>query len=732
MSKGQSTPQNESDQIDAILAARHDNPFAFLGPHPLEGASASVVRIFRPDVERVSVIPESGKPVEATRIHDDGFFVATVSSLEQGQAYELELTAGAKTWKERDPYAFGTLVGDQDIHYFGEGTHRHLYRVLGAHRRELDGVTGMHFALWAPNAKRVSIVGDFNDWDGRVHPMRRRVELGVWEIFLPAVGYGAHYKFEMLGADDRLVLKSDPFAFFSQNRESTASMTYDLDAYQWSDAEWMKARPKRTPWRDPMSTYEVHLGSWARMPDEGDRPLTYLEMAERLPAYVADLGFTHVELMPVTEFPYDPSWGYQVGSYFAPTSRYGTPDEFRVLIDAFHAHGIGVILDWVPAHFPKDESALSRFDGTALFEHEDPRLGEHPDWGTLIFNYGRNEVRNFLVASALFWLREYHIDGIRVDAVASMLYLDYGREEGQWLPNSEGGRENHDAVHFLRDLNRTCYHECPGIVIAAEESTAWPGVTQSADHGGLGFGFKWNMGWMNDYLEYMSKEPVHRKYHHNEATFSLVYAWDENFILPLSHDEVVHGKGSLLSKMPGDGWQCFANLRLLYSWMYLHPGKKLLFMGSEFAQGAEWNFDASLDWHLLEHPDHLGIQKLVKRLNELHRSCPQLHVDDFEPSGWEWLEANAAEDGIFAFLRLGPNDQPLVCALNVTPVPRKFRLGVPSAGPWQEVFNSDDLAFGGSGVVTADARPAEAVDWQGFEQSVEWTIPPLGAVVLSG
>ncbi|MGI8601667.1 MAG: 1,4-alpha-glucan branching protein GlgB [Verrucomicrobiales bacterium] len=620
--------------------------------------------------------------------------------------------------------------GEIDAAVTGAGQHRRLYEVLGAHGKRVGDKEGFSFAVWAPNARRVSVVGDWNGWDGRVHAMQKDWATGVWHLFVPGVAAQSHYKFEIEDAHSALRLKSDPFAFFSQHSSQTASITWDIGRYRWNDEAWQAQKRAANPWREPMSIYEVHLSSWARQAEDG-RPLSYLELADALIDYVADLGFTHIELLPITEHPFDGSWGYQVTGYFASTSRHGTPDEFKEFIDRAHQRGLGVILDWVPAHFPKDDHGLARFDGTALYEHKDPRQGEHSDWGTLIFNYGRDEVRNFLLASAQFWLREYHIDGLRVDAVASMIYLDYSRAPGQWLPNYLGGRENLEAISFLRELNRACHNEEPGVLMIAEESTAWPGVSRPIDHGGLGFGFKWNMGWMHDTLDYFAREPIHRKFHHGEATFSLLYAFNENFILPLSHDEVVHGKRSLLGKMPGDRWQQFANLRLLLAWMWTHPGKKLLFMGGEFGQWREWSENRALDWDVLLGAEHSGLQRFVRQLNRLYREEPALHLLDHEGSGFAWIDADRAEESVFVFRRHAPDARELIIAINATSVVRRgWQIGVQESSHWREILNSDEEIYGGSGVVNAGVLPAQLRPWHSHSASIQVTLPPLAAIVL--
>jgi 1,4-alpha-glucan branching enzyme len=618
-----------------------------------------------------------------------------------------------------------TRLVDIDLYLAGEGRHERLYEKLGAHVTD----EGVSFAVWAPNAQKVSVVGEGNNWDGRINPMTERGVSGIWETVCVDAPEDALYRFEITTRDGHLLLKSDPFAFATETPPGNASRIF-RSRYEWGDAAWLERRRATEAFRGPMSIYEVHLGSWRRTLD--NQTLGYRDLAEQLGAYAKEMGFTHVELLPVMEHPYSGSWGYQVSGYFAPTARFGNPDEFRAFVDELHRQGLGVILDWVPAHFPRDEWALARFDGTALYEHEDPRRGAHPDWGTLVFNFGRNEVRNFLLANALYWLREHHADGIRVDAVASMLYLDYSRRAGEWIPNAHGGREDLEAVAFLQQLNEVVYGREPGVVSAAEESTAWPGVSRPVYLGGLGFGFKWNMGWMHDTLGYFEHEPIHRRFHHHELTFSLVYAFSENFILPLSHDEVVHGKGSLVDKMPGDRWQKMANLRALYAYMWAHPGKKLLFMGGEIAQWREWNAETSLDWHLLEERDHQGVQSLVRELNRVYRDTPALWEIDFEPAGFRWLEPNDAAQNVLAFARIGTDrDRPLVCVCNLSPVPRYgYRLGIPVEGRWLEVLNTDSTYFGGSGEGNLGVVEAEPLPWHGQEFSAELTLPPLGVVWL--
>jgi 1,4-alpha-glucan branching enzyme len=716
-------------ELELVLARDHPNPHHVLGAHEVDGGVA--IRVHRPDAVAVRALPERGEAVELERIHPGGLFEGVVRSASLPLRYRLEVEyANGNTFVLDDPFRFLPSLGELDLHLAGEGRHEELYAKLGVHLRELDGVAGAAFAVWAPAARSVSVVGDFNGWDGRLHPMRSLGSAGIWELFVPGLEPGANYKFEIRTQSGGLLLKVDPYAFATEVPPKTASVVFRPE-HEWGDRAWLAGRTATDLWGSPMSIYEVHLGSWRLNPLEGNRSLTYVELADELADYVLDLGFTHVELLPVMEHPFTGSWGYQVTGYYAPTSRYGSPDDFRVFVDTLHRRGLGVVLDWVPAHFPRDEWALARFDGTALYEHADPRRGAHPDWGTLVFNYGRNEVRNFLLANALFWLREYHADGLRVDAVASMLYLDYSRKAGEWVPNVYGGREDLDAIAFLRELNTVAHGAVPGVLMAAEESTAWPGVSRSTDMGGLGFGFKWNMGWMHDTLDYFHREPVHRLHHHNQLSFGLIYAFTENFILPLSHDEVVHGKGSLLSKMPGDRWQQFANLRSLYGHMWAHPGKKLLFMGGELAQEQEWSHERSLDWHLLERVDHGGVQALVRDLNRIYRDEPALWEADYEPTGFRWLEANDASWNVLAFARFSADgSRCLVCAGNFSPVPRHgYRIGLPRGGRWREVLNTDAAAYGGSNVLN-DVVDAEETPWHDQPFSAAVTLPPLGVVWL--
>jgi 1,4-alpha-glucan branching enzyme len=717
-------------ELDLIARREHPDPHHVLGAHPSNGGV--VVRAFRPAAERVVARVDGGEPIQLEQSHPAGVFEAQVDGAELPFRYELEVSyPDGNTFTLQDPYSFPPTVGELDMHLVAEGRHEEIYERLGAHVRELEGVTGASFAVWAPAAKAVSVVGDFNGWDGRLHPMRSLGSTGIWEIFLPGVEAGAAYKYEILTQSGEIRMKADPFAFATQHPPRTDSVVF-RPRHTWGDARWMERRRASSPYEEPVSIYEVHLGSWRRSALDGNRSLSYAELGEELAAYVTDMGFTHVELLPVMEHPFSGSWGYQVSGYFAPTARYGAPDDFRAFVDRLHQAGIGVILDWVPAHFPRDDWALARFDGSALYEHEDPRRGAHPEWGTLIFNYGRNEVRNFLLASALFWPREYHADGLRVDAVASMLYLDYSRAEGAWVPNEHGGNEDLDAVSFLKELNEVIHRREPGIVSAAEESTAWPGVSRPTYLGGLGFGFKWNMGWMHDTLDYFQRDPVHRRFHHHQLTFSLMYAFTENFVLPLSHDEVVHGKGSLYGKMAGDRWQKLANLRSLYAYMWAHPGKKLLFMGGELAQETEWSHERSLDWHLLEDAGNAGVQAVVRDLNRVMRSEPALYERDFDPGGFWWLEANDAANNVIAFARASKDgSRVLVCAANLAPVPRPdYRLGLPRAGRWREAINTDSSFYGGTDTGNLGGVEAEPVGWHEQPFSAEVTLPPLGVVWL--
>jgi len=710
--------------LQLLIQARHHDPFRYLGRH--DDGTQSTLRVYRPHCRQIT-IKESEQML--IRLEGSDLFQWTGAAVELPEHYRLEcLDEDNISRLIHDPYAFAPSISDYDLHLFGEGRHLHAYNFLGAHVMSVEGVQGVRFATWAPNAERVSVIGDFNHWDGRTHPMRSRGGSGVWEIFIPDLGAGTIYKYEIRNRDSGQVgQKADPYGQGSELRPHTASVVQTSD-YEWQDAGWIARREEQHWLHHPMSVYEVHLGSWQR--DEQGQFLNYRELARRLVEYVNRLGFTHIELLPVTEHPLDASWGYQTVGYFSPTRRFGEPDDFRWFVDHCHQHGIGVLLDWVPAHFPRDQHGLAYYDGSALYEHADPRRGEHPDWGTLIYNYGRNEVRNFLISSAIYWLKEFHIDGLRVDAVASMLYLDYSREGQDWLPNIHGGNENLEAIDFIRELNSVTHGQHPGTVVLAEESTAWPAVTRPTSMGGLGFSMKWNMGWMHDTLVYFSKQPVHRSYHHDQLTFGLLYAFTENFVLPFSHDEVVHGKASMLYKMPGDEWQRFANLRLLYTYMFAYPGKKLLFMGCEFGQGSEWNFDQTLDWYVLDYPGHQGVQKLVGDLNRLYRERPELYRHDFEYNGFEWIDCHDAHQSIISFLRKD-GDRFLVVILNFTPIPREgYRIGVPRAGRYQEILNSDSQYYHGSNLGNGAGIHSEPTPWMGREHSIALTLPPLAAVVL--
>ena len=716
-----------SPQVWAVVEARSHDPFAYLGRHELEDGSI-VVRAFKPNAEKVCLL--SGKEkLSMPRIEGTDVFelIWKKGNFDTDYRFQIENSEG-HGWEEEDVYRFSPFLGEIDLHLMGEGNHFEKYKVLGAHMREHEGVSGVSFAVWAPNASRVSVIGNFNHWDGREHCMRLRGTSGIWEIFIPSLCESEVYKFEIRTQTGELLEKTDPYAQQMELRPNTASVVHNSKKYVWNDAGWMKDRPQTQAADQPMSIYEVHLGSWRK----GDSDyLSYRDLAHQLVEYCQWMGYTHLELMPITEYPFDGSWGYQVVGYFAPTSRFGTPDDFRYFIDHCHQHGIGVFLDWVPAHFPKDSHGLARFDGTALYEHEDPRLGEHKDWGTYIFNFGRNEVRNFLIASALYWLDEFHMDGLRVDAVASMLYLDYSREEGEWLPNKFGGRENLDAVEFLKQFNCLVHERHPGAVTMAEESTSWPMVSRPTYLGGLGFTMKWNMGWMNDTLDYFENEPVHRKYHHHQLTFSLVYAHTENFILPFSHDEVVHGKGSMPEKMPGDDWQKFANLRLLYAYMMTHPGKKLQMMGLEFGQWPEWNEDVSLAWDQSNFMPHRGLQLMMRDINHVYKETPALYELDFDPQGFEWLECDDAEQSLLSYVRRDKNGGTVVVVLNLTPVPRyDYCLGIFEAGFYQEILNTDAGTYGGSDMNNAGGVMSQKVGSMGKEHSITFQLPPLSCVIF--
>jgi 1,4-alpha-glucan branching enzyme len=733
-------------QIDAVVAGRHADPFAFLGPHPEDGSWA--VRFFIPWAAEASISLNppaiDGKSLSAAKVTDavklrpEGFFEAKWPSNQTTApapgSYKIQgRTHYGEPFELYDTYAFPYLLSEFDLHLMGEGRHYDTYDKLGAHLVTLEGVAGVNFAVWAPSARRVSVVGDFNHWDGRVHPMRARGSSGIWELFVPDLTEGAIYKYEVIGPHGNMLpLKADPYAFRAELRPNTGSVVANLETYRWKDFDWLDHRSKKNWLDSPISIYEVHLGAWRRVPEEHYRWLNYRELGDQLIPYVKDLGYTHIELLPIMEHPYDGSWGYQTLGYFAATSRFGTPAEFMEFVDRCHQAGLGVFLDWTPAHFPRDTHGLSQFDGTHLYEHSDPRQGSHPDWGTLVYNYGRNEVQNYLISNALFWLDKYHIDGLRVDAVASMLYLDYSRNQGEWIPNEFGGRENLHAIAFVKRMNEVTHEKFRGILTIAEESTSWPSVTRPTYLGGLGFSLKWNMGWMNDTLKYFSSDPIHRKYEHNKLTFSLLYAFTENFLLPFSHDEVVHGKSSLLHKMPGDFWQQFANLRLLLAYQYGHPGKKLLFMGQEFGQHDEFSEARSLDWHLLQYEPHRGIQQLVTDLNKLYAAEPALHQVDFEWQGFEWIDANDSDNSVLTFLRHGRSPEDLmVVVVNATPVVREgYRLGVPNAGYYKEVLNTDAAHYGGSNVGNAGGQHASDVPSQSKPHSLVLTLPPLAAVFM--
>src|SRR6266700_131068 len=708
------------DELDRLVDGAHHDPHSLLGAHPT-GDGRTVIRTLRPEANRVTAVVDGVRtPLEP--LHG-GVFGGVVDGAPTD--YRLEVVYGEQSFTVDDPYRWLPTLGEVDLHLIGEGRHENLWQVLGAHVRSYDTpggkVTGTSFAVWAPSARGVRVTGDFDYWSGRGFPMRAMGSSGVWELFVPDVGDGAHYKFQVLGADGVRREKADPMAFATEVPPATASVVFTA-GHEWGDADWLASRATTELHTSPMSIYEVHIGSWRQ-------GLSYRQLADELVGHVRETGFTHVEFLPVAEHPFGGSWGYQVSSYYAPSARFGSPDEFRYLVDRLHQAGIGVIVDWVPAHFPKDAWALARFDGTPLYEHADPRRGEQPDWGTFVFDFGRREVRNFLVANALYWLEEFHVDGLRVDAVASMLYLDYSRKEGEWLPNEYGGRENLDAVAFLQAVNATVYRRVPGVVTIAEESTDWPGVTRATHLGGLGFGFKWNMGWMHDTLDYISHEPIHRQYHHHEMTFSMMYAYAENYVLPISHDEVVHGKGSVLHKVPGDRWQQMATVRTLYAYMWAHPGKQLLFLGQEFAQCGEWSEGRSLDWWRLDAPDHRGVARLVTDLNRVYRETPALWSQDTDQAGFGWIDADDVGGNVYSFLRYGSDGSILACVANFSPVPHEqYVLGLPKAGRWDEVVNTDADVYFGSGVgnfggVTAGDEPSH-----GHPASARMRVPPLGAL----
>ena len=721
-------PPIDSETAAAAVEGRLDDAFAVFGPHEVSGQI--VLTALDPFAARLWAVTRDGRHPLAPVAGAPGLFRG---ALPARMGYRLAGEDGeGRTWEAEDPYRFGPVLGEMDEYLLGEGTQLRLWQALGAHVTSHEGVAGTHFALWAPNARRVSVVGDFNAWDGRRAAMRRRGASGVWEIFLPGIGEGAAYKYEIAGPDGTLQpLKADPVGFGAEHPPATASIVRDISGYGWKDADWMEGRAARNRRDAPISIYEVHLGSWRRLAEDGGRPLSYREAAEELVAYAADLGFTHLEFLPLSEFPFDGSWGYQPVGLYAPTIRHGPPHEFRDLVDAAHRAGLGVLLDWVPGHFPTDAHGLYRFDGTHLYEHADPREGYHPDWNTAIYNFGRTEVANFLVSNALYWLEEHHVDGLRVDAVASMLYRDYSREDGEWIPNKDGGRENYEAIALLQRMNTTVYGEAPGAITAAEESTSFPKVSQPVDAGGLGFGYKWNMGWMNDTLRYMARPPVHRRWHHHDMTFGLAYAFSENFILPISHDEVVHGKGSMPAKMPGDEWEKFANLRAYYGFMWAHPGKKLLFMGCEFGQWHEWDHEGELDWQAAARQPHSGLRDLVRDLNALYQGTPALHARDCEAEGFQWIEADAAATSILAWIRRGPPGEPeAVVICNLTPVERRWRCGFPLAGRWREAINTDAEIYGGGGRGNMGGVTAEETASHGQAASAEVTLPPLATLIF--
>jgi 1,4-alpha-glucan branching enzyme len=706
-----------TEELDRLVGGAHHDPHGLLGAHP--GRSKTTIRALRPGATKVTAIV-GGERVPLKQVHDGGVFAGTVAGGDVPD-YAIEVTYGDDTYVTDDPYRYLPSLGEIDLHLIGEGRHEDLWCKLGAHVRTYGETTGTTFAVWAPNARGVRVVGDFNFWDGRGHPMRGMGSSGVWELFVPGAGDGSKYKYEILGADGVWRQKLDPLAFHTEVPPETAGVVY-TSRYEWKDDDWLEQRATRQWHAEPMSVYEVHLGSWRQ-------GLSYTDLADQLVDYVAEMGFTHVELLPVAEHPFGGSWGYQVSAYYAPTARFGTPDEFRYLVDRLHQAGIGVLVDWVPAHFPKDEFALARFDGTPLYEHADPRRGEHPDWGTLVFNFGRNEVRNFLVANALFWIEEFHVDGLRVDAVASMLYLDYSRKEGEWLPNEFGGRENLDAVNFLREMNAVVYRRNPGVVTVAEESTAWPAVSRPVHLGGLGFGFKWNMGWMHDSLSYAQRPPIYRQYHHHQMTFSMMYAYSENFVLPISHDEVVHGKGSLLRKMPGGQQEQLATMRALLAYMWAHPGKQLLFMGCEIAQPEEWNEATSLHWDLLQWPDHSGMQALVRDLNRGYKRSPALWSQDVTPEGFQWIDANDASSNVLSFLRWGDEGSVLACVANFSGSAHPgYRIGLPRPGTWREAMNTDAQNYAGTGAGNYGAVEATEQPWHGQPASAEIYLPGLSTL----
>ncbi|HKZ78108.1 MAG TPA: 1,4-alpha-glucan branching protein GlgB [Pyrinomonadaceae bacterium] len=721
-------PSVEHGELRRFLELKSHDPHHILGAHPFE--NGLTIRAFRPDAEKVEVAIGRKRPQPLQQIHPAGLFEVHIPGLREIPNYRLRVHyRDGNVVIQRDPYRFLPTLGDLDLHLFGEGKHEAIYEKLGAHVRRIGEIDGVAFAVWAPHAEGVSVVGDFNGWDGRLHPMRKLGSSGVWELFIPDLPVGSLYKYEIRARRGLPFLKSDPYATYTEIPPATSSIVFE-SKYKFRDSQWLKKRASSEPHRQPLSSYEVHFGSWRRVAEESNRPFNYREMAVQLANYAREMGFTHVEFLPLKEHPYGPSWGYQVSNYFAPSARYGTPDDFRYLIDYLHQHDLGVIMDWVPAHFPKDAFALGRFDGSALYEHLDSRKGEHPDWGTYIFNYGRNEVRNFLLGNALYWFKEFHIDGLRVDAVASMLYLDYSRKEGQWLPNEFGGRENLEAISLLKELNEITHRASPGILMIAEESTSWPQVSHPVYSGGLGFDFKWNMGWMHDTLKYFQTDPLFRAGNHNSLTFGLLYAWSENFILPFSHDEVVHMKGALLNKMPGDTWQKFANLRALYGYMWAHPGKKLLFMGGEFGQWREWTEQESLDWHLLEEPFHQGVQRLVRDLNRVYNANNSLWEVDSDPSGFQWIDADNALENIVSFIRRSPETgKQLICVGNFSPVVREHhRLGLPQPGTYRLVINTGAEVYGGSPVNVPQEISTQEEPQSGQPYSASLTLPPLATL----
>lgn len=724
------------EQVNHLISGNIADPFSILGPHTVieDGENKVALRSFIPGAKKVTVLDlHHLTEIELTQTHEEGLFEISIKDNIEIKPYHLKVDFGEGIVSTFfDCYSFLPVLSDYDLYLYGQGNHYNVYEKLGAHLWNHQGVAGSLFAVWAPSARRVSVIGDFNQWDGRRHLMRNRGSSGIWELFVPHLGEGLLYKYEILTDRNVLLVKADPFAFRFEERPKTAAIVHDLGKYSWNDHDWINSRNKVDHLKKPMAVYEVHLGSWRRKGDEGNRWLTYREAADELIPYVKKMGFNYIELLPICEHPFDGSWGYQVTGYYAVSSRYGSPEDFMFFVDKCHSEGIGVILDWVPAHFPRDSYALEYFDGTYLYEHQDPRQGLQKDWDTLVFNYGRSEVRNFLVANALFWIEKYHLDGLRIDAVASMLYLDYSRKEGEWIPNRYGGRENLEAIEFIKNLNTKIYERFPGAITIAEESTAWPGVTLPVHLGGLGFLFKWNMGWMHDMLTFMSKDPVHRRYHMDMLTFALLYAFHENFILPLSHDEVVHGKASLLSKMPGDDWKKFANLRLLLGYMYGEPGKKMLFMGGEIGQWWEWDHDQSLQWHLLEYEPHKSLQYYVKELNRIYHSEPSMYEQDFRPEGFEWIDFRDSDSTVVSFIRKGlDNSNILLFVFNFTPVlKRDYRIGVPLPGFYREILNSDAECFGGSNVGMGGGSVAEDIPCHGKSYSLKLNLPPLGMLIL--